>query len=564
MEVIYFGQDFSKYEDKKKSGNDFVALWGDNWDDFDYQTVLNAHAFIDGERIDLPRLKLLFEDVKVTRKYLNELIDKGWNGVFPLDQKKYISLPVSIDFYELIIGHLGLSNAVLCAEVLCDASFNILLKEDSTAIEMSNAEGFSVSLLRDRSAAVALDDGWRLFGKDSIEISNFDFNFALSDSSKSINFKFEENLLPHDINVLVGPNGCGKSQTLHKMVNKWLDPSLDNEDQYSQEVNIRKMIVVSYSPFELFPVDLNSYKNISDTSVYNYFGLRRRSKTLDKSKTKIRLSRNYPKIDAVRSIFNCIVDDIKFKKIENWSNKVNTMREVLLQAIDFDFIAVELSNKVNVEELVKRSTWDSSPIFSFKNKKYLKIANEINWMLNIELIKENLIESTGVCFFHDGNLVELSSGQRLFSYIVINILGAIKKNSLVIVDEPELFLHPTLEIAFVSMLKEILKKYFSKAILATHSLVTVREIPNSCVHVFKKEMGNCYINSPPFETFGGDIQRISSYVFGDKSVSKPYENWIAAKLAEYGTSKSLIDALGSNINEEMIVQIHAMESKQWS
>ena len=72
-----------------------------------------------------------------------------------------------------------------------------------------------------------------------------------------------------------------------------------------------------------------------------------------------------------------------------------------------------------------------------------------------------------------------------------------------------------------------------------------------------------YINNPPFETFGGDIQRISSYVFGDKSISKPYENWIKEKLGEYKTADKLISALGQNINEEMIVQIHAMEKNKW-
>ncbi|MCV5446854.1 hypothetical protein OFN46_35360, partial [Escherichia coli] len=74
----------------------------------------------------------------------------------------------------------------------------------------------------------------------------------------------------------------------------------------------------------------------------------------------------------------------------------------------------------------------------------------------------------------------------------------------------------------------------SKALLATHSLVTVRELPRHCVHVFERTNDSLFINHPPFETFGGDIQRISSYVFGDKSVSKPFEAWLREKLEEYG------------------------------
>ena len=35
----------------------------------------------------------------------------------------------------------------------------------------------------------------------------------------------------------------------------------------------------------------------------------------------------------------------------------------------------------------------------------------------------------------DGEIVELSSGQKLFSFIVINILGAIRRDSLILIDE---------------------------------------------------------------------------------------------------------------------------------
>ncbi|EKO3823465.1 ATP-binding protein, partial [Vibrio harveyi] len=255
--------------------------------------------------------------------------------------------------------------------------------------------------------------------------------------------------------------------------------------------------------------------------------------------------------------------DIKYAKIKGWSNKIDTALDVLKQAVDFDCIALELTGKVREDELLSGFIWGDSPVFKFGGKRYVKISNETNSELNLSVVQDNLVKSKGVCFFKNGELIHISSGQRLFTYIVINILGSIKKNSLVVVDEPELFLHPNLEIVFVSMLKKVLKNYFSKAILATHSLVTVREVPRTCVHVFKKEGVNTYITTPPFETFGCDMQRISSYVFGDKSVSKPYEAWINEKLNEYGSAKDLIDAMGEDINEEMIVQIHAMGKEKW-
>jgi hypothetical protein len=197
------------------------------------------------------------------------------------------------------------------------------------------------------------------------------------------------------------------------------------------------------------------------------------------------------------------------------------------------------------------------------SERYVPIGSDRVQNLKVQALGKHLRDGLGVVFLKDGKPIHLSSGQRLFSYIVINILGTIRRNSLVLIDEPELFLHPTLEIAFIRMLKAILASYGSKAVVATHSLVTVREIPRDCVHVFEQTADGLAIKTPPFETFGGDVQRISSYVFGDKSLSKPYEDWLQAQLGEHGSAQALMTALGDDINEELIIQIHAMERGQW-
>ena len=132
------------------------------------------------------------------------------------------------------------------------------------------------------------------------------------------------------------------------------------------------------------------------------------------------------------------------------------------------------------------------------------------------------------------------------------------------IDEPELFLHPNLEIEFIGLLKSILKPFNSKAILATHSLSIVREIPSRCVHIYKgdedKELG-VHILNPPFQTFGGDMQRISTYVFSDTLLNKPYEIFLN-ELLESGKylPNDLIKKLGGELNEEMIMDIKIWDS----
>jgi hypothetical protein len=94
-------------------------------------------------------------------------------------------------------------------------------------------------------------------------------------------------------------------------------------------------------------------------------------------------------------------------------------------------------------------------------------------------------------------------------------------------------------------------------------VLTVREVPRRCVHVFEITDDGFIIKTPPFETFGGDVQRISSYVFGDRGVSKPHEVWLRELLDTHGTADEVLEALGEEVNEEMIVQLHAMENGKW-
>ena len=139
--------------------------------------------------------------------------------------------------------------------------------------------------------------------------------------------------------------------------------------------------------------------------------------------------------------------------------------------------------------------------------------------------------------------------------MVINIVGQIKAESLIVVDEPELFLHPTFEVEFIALLKKVLTAFNSKAILATHSLAIAREIPATCMHVYRKGEHGIEIDHPPFETFGGDMQRISSYVFGDSKVTKPFVQWIERAIHDAGSPNKLLAKLKGELNEEMTIKI---------
>jgi len=572
VKVVYCGRASRRRNSLPDGEEDIIELLSDNWNDYGYETTFIPVCRINGEPLQLGSIRLLIADESNSRQFLNALLEEGWDGVFPIPEVQYLSTPSEIAFYEQLEGVLPDRGAVKVASLLRDASYLVHLEEDEAARDMVQTQGFKDSLQRERGSIEAYLDGWRILDGESIAAKDIEFTFndvVGNISAIGLRFGRNDSPLPRDINVLIGPNGVGKSQILHQMVNAWLaDGTEEPETGFTSPPNVSRLVVLSYSPFELFPVDMAS-SNLRDKAAYQYCGFRGRSASTDaNSSSSIRLSREIPKKDAVAALLSCISDDQRYHVIRGWGQKVRTAERVLRSAIDFDKMAFELSSEVRPKQLYSEGNLPDAPIVEVQGrreaKRYIVVSEDSVLKFSHKRLAQNVATKAGVVFLKDGKPQELSSGQRLFTYVVINILGAVKRNSLVLVDEPELFLHPSLEVQLIEMLKQILHSFNSRAILATHSLVTVREIPADCVHVLERTDDGLVVKNPPFQTFGGDVQRISSYVFGDRSVSKPFERWIRKQLDEHGDSADdLIAALGNEINEELIIQIRAMERRQW-
>ena len=564
MKVVYLGRASRRTNPPPAIAGDVIELLSNNWDDYGFKTSFPVSCRINGELLALELVRLLIEGQYTTSTRLNQILDQGWDGTFPIPDVNYISTPSDITFYEQIDGALGNEGAIEAAKLLRDASYLTRIAEDAVAKTMVQSEGFRKSLQRERGSIKAYLDAWLIFERQRIAVLDLGFKFKnVIDNPTTLQIKFQpENRLPHDINVLIGPNGYGKSRLLHQMVQDWISPSEDETTGFVEKPNLSQIVVVSYSPFENYPVDLAG-QQLQDEDAYRYFGFRhRRAPTESNKRGRILLSRQFSKRIAAHSLLRCLSDDKRYQSIRDWSRKIETVEQVLNTGFQFDFAAIEVKPDEKARSFYSNG-YDVEPS-SLKIRKadgrrrFIPIASDRIQGLNCDQLSRHLIADSGVIFFRNGEPIELSSGQRLFAYVVINILGAIRRNSLILVDEPELFLHPTLEIQFVDMLKTILTNFNSKALLATHSVVTVREVPASCVHVFEKIDGDVVVKHPPFQTFGGDFQRISSYVFGDKAVSKPFETWIESQLQEVGSADELIDELGDKLNEELIVQIKAM------
>lgn len=578
MRVVYLGRPSTRARQSPRLDGDVIELLSNNWDDFGSQTSFPVLCRVGDAEPKLGSLKLLLEGVANSSAHLDAMLQNGWDGTFPAPGANYISIPSEIEFYQQLAGLVGMNETVGVARALRDASLMTRIDNDPAALALTQTEPFAHSLQRERGAVKAFLDGWQVFNNQTVVVNDVAFRFRdVFDEVSTLRLKFQsERPLPHDINVLIGPNGVGKSRVLHAIVADWIHPERAVEGfGFSEKPNLSQIVVVSYSPFETFPVDLAG-EALSDREVYKYFGFRGRGPRrpgpgvddddfdlLEPPPRPIILSHDFPRTDAATSLLACAIDDRRYVSIAGWPGKLSTMERVLKTAIDFDLAAINVDPAVAPATFYTDATLAAPLTVEADGERFLPIGSRQLDVLDTAAIEASILPQGGVTFFRDGQQLKLSSGQRLFSYIVINVLGAIKRNSLILVDEPELFLHPTLEIQFIEMLKEILTSLSSKALLATHSVVTVREMPSDCVHVFERTADGLVVSSPPFQTFAGDIQRISSYVFGDRSAVKPHEAWIRQQLELHGSAQALLDALGEDTNEELIIQIRALESGRW-
>lgn len=569
MKIKYFGNGRnSAFNNYKKLNKDFIALFYDRWDDYNFKTQFPCAIVCDGEELELTvYIKIYIENIDFSGAYLDKKVESGWDGEFPIPNENYVSVPSDIDFYGALVAKYGMDVTRDALGKLRDAICLKIIGPDQQLSKLIDTDAFRISLLRESGANKAYQDGWKIFSAGSQSLIG-DFALTLPDESGIpwvIDFRFNSNILPYDINVLVGPNGVGKSYSLKSLVEYWLkigrgapaDLKKSGHRPFDEHPNLERLILLSYSPFEDFVIDLHA-SGLRDQEVYKYFGFRHRGEDKNGAES-IKISRNLPSSDAVYSIIDCIQEDQEKFFLPNHKPKVETAFQVLSDAIVFDEMAFALKLPVDSQS-IGLTVWLTqnrleNKILSIGDIKYLKVSALRAQGEGISFLRDIADAERGVIFLNNDVPVELSSGQRMFSYIVINVLGAIRNNSLLVIDEPELFLHPNLEITLITLLKDVLQRFASKAIIATHSLVTVREIPANCVHVFRKSEFGRDVVRPPFETFGCDIQRISSYVFGDKSVSKPFEAWLANKVKEFGSSDAFIQALGGELNEEMLMRI---------
>ncbi|MCB9530639.1 MAG: AAA family ATPase [Myxococcales bacterium] len=153
-------------------------------------------------------------------------------------------------------------------------------------------------------------------------------------------------------------------------------------------------------------------------------------------------------------------------------------------------------------------------------------------------------------------LHRMSAGHRSLALVYAGLFREVDRRSLVLLDEPENFLHPSLISRFHHQLSDLLERRKAFGIVATHSPVFVQETARRFVTVIERagatdarstqgrRRTGAWLSRPQFETFGESIDNLTEYLFG---VDFRASNWrsVLVELAKAGcTDEYLAEMLG--------------------
>ncbi|MGY3884090.1 AAA family ATPase [Aeromonas aquatica] len=497
------------------------------WDDFGYIITFKLFYVYEKQKRDIGLCKVLTKGYEDTSLYFQESspnektikINSKLNNI-----NKIVLLGQDLDFYKKINSIFPRNQVNDILEFICDAGFHFEKFSD-----YSTWEGFSGSFMRGSASEVILKKGYQIALGNYSPAKQFKIKISqLEDSFDEIEFCFDINkeIGKSNINVLIGKNGTGKSHILKKL-SETITGVVESDEAHPF---FHKLIVIAFSPFESFYTEneifnllekkysrnseQNNKKSLTrkrlHVNAYSYIGFKNEKGEHDL---------NHPIAESAKSIIKIL----RYDRENSWwedKTRFQVLVETLSLCIDFDSISLLCTDG---------SFFD------------IPASNRLH-----PLTEKKIDYNKGFSFKKNGISIPLSSGQIIYSYMIPAIIAELEEESLLVLDEPELYLHPELEVGIINMLQYILNETKSYAIIATHSAIITREIDRNAVHILRRSHGNTTSNIATIQTYGESLDNIISDIFDDFRINKPYQREIKKYLNLNNSILPLSDQLGND------------------
>ncbi|WP_323993877.1 ATP-binding protein [Aeromonas hydrophila] len=364
---------------------------------------------------------------------------------------------------------------------------------------------------------------------------------------KTFHFLTDDNISKQNaFTVIVGKNGTGKSRLMKSIIEEFIGRSTRSGilrgllltkngfsfDQESSNLEIEtmpdKIIAVSTSPFDKFPLDLYG----STDSAYTYLGLRNlRSidlgmaymaniyisllKSVMYEPDRIekicqvlgflgyspRITARYDLDFPMRVIYDSLYSSdpvqhlIEYIKSDSSPQLYKTkMRAFYDDEKNIDPLKVERVIDI-YRKIFPSNTRPSVNIFLEKDGIYIPpqhfetTIDDLFYLADIGIAKLksiNLEKNNGDAF----NIGDASSGEQSVVMSILGIASKICDNSLICIDEPEICLHPEWQEKYIDILINTFKGFSGcHFLIATHSPLMVSKLEDQNCYLLKMEDG---------------------------------------------------------------------------
>tara|TARA_R110000751_G_scaffold126574_4_gene228508 strand:+ start:12000 stop:13556 length:1557 start_codon:yes stop_codon:yes gene_type:complete len=226
--------------------------------------------------------------------------------------------------------------------------------------------------------------------------------------------------------------------------------------------------------------------------------------------------------------------DAYFKEIEkSYEGKIAPFKLADFKRLKIN--AIELLNKVNFVNLLVnenrltniRKSSAKTLNFDLRNNEQMAFLKEhqydIDWLRKIGLLTAPTIKFSD----KDVELQNASSGEFHLFTTMIGLMASTRADSLILIDEPEISLHPNWQMKYLQFIRELFAdtdRVSSHIIIATHSHFLVSDLPseNSTIIGLKKLEGEIEAMEIKKNTFGWSAEEVLYKIFDVRTTRNHY------------------------------------------
>lgn len=427
--------------------------------------------------------------------------------------------------------------------------------------------------------------------------------------------------------VLIGCNGVGKSTLLKEMVDFFVDLhayinnfkqkmssankarlkgvkyhidgvccevirigrtfliKIDDRFLASKKLRVPTIVACNFGAFDKFPVQKvnGSSQTRYDVPYYKYVGAHVNGNMISSSAIAFRLlfALKENMDDRQRQNLSSILDFIGYDhtitlnySIVLRSKKNGSVYDHVLQHVQKDkeyskLTSEQRSNKVKeLYDFYKNKEFAKQPTCNYDidiDQNSLAANEDLNYIYKLK--QYDLVQATSVVFYKNGKQIaseEMSSGEFAMLSMVLSISTASSdSHTLILIDEPELSLHPNWQMTIIDNLDRALKNQVCHLLIATHSHMLVSDLPmnRSSVSQWEKDKdGNLIANRIEENTYGWSAEEVLLKVFKTATDRNRYFGERIAKLLEQmGNNTISKEAVADELNELQEISQHLSE-----